>query len=198
MLVTQHCSSFPVGIRATVYRLPFARVEAMRKGTAAWREFDSDAGVIFRAEREEQGKLPFIGGTDALGCGDLDKAWSALRYLLDPARRDGRDDPSTPGGAAVAGWHSLPDFYRQEFDYIPGYNTPDETAEIAEALRRTDFAAALDEHGPSLHEAQLYYPYLGEPFDEGARDYLTFYFGVVQSLYTEAANQEQATLTTLG
>ena len=131
-------------------RLPQRRIEAMRTSLHAWHDIDRDLGALFDAEREAFGHYPMSGGTDDLGYVDLVKTWDGLHFLLDPARRGGEQEPTTPGGAAVRGWHSMPEFYGEQFDYVPRFNSASEVAEIAQSLRATDFGVAIEAHGDTL------------------------------------------------
>lgn len=178
-------------------RLPEQRLDGLRADVNAYRDLDSDLFVSGEAEYAEHGRFPDHGGTSDLGHGQLDKAWDTLHFLLDPARRAGRpDDPSTPGGAAVAGWHPMPRFYLDEFDYLPRYNTAAEVVEIAGVLAATDIDALLTLYGPSLATTPLYFGIDGE-VDDRDRQYFGYWFGVMRSLYEEAARYGQAVFVTL-
>ena len=188
-----------MGLRMYLARIPPARLEALRGSLDEWYRLDADEGRMFDAEYEETGGYPVLGGTAELGHAELQKSWDALHFLLDPARRTGDSDRkvSTPGGAAVVGWHPMPEFYLDHFDYLPRYSTAEEVRVIAESLNETDFDAVMDEHEDALASSHTYSHGKGNPIDERTREGLRRWFDVMRQFYTEAARQEQAAFVTL-
>ena len=185
-----------MGLRLYLDRLPEARLDRLRRSLDAWHELERDQERMWEAEDEALGYVPDRGGTALLGHASLDKAWDALHFLLDPARRrsrhgDRNDEVTTPGGAAVWGWHPMPSFYEEEFRYLPRYSTAVEVVEIATALQDLDLDAALAEHGAALGESDVYTP-LGRPPTEGAVEFLRSRFETTRAFYREASNHGQA------
>ena len=196
-----------MGLRTNLTRLSQPRLDALLADVAAWHELERDRERPYERENEAAGArgrcAPDYGGPADLGYGDLDKAWDALYFVLDPARRatdtryNGAPEPTAPGGAAVWGWHPMPKVYGPLFEHHPRYNTAEETAQIAAALNATDFEAELSAHLDALAAAYVYTPWLSPPTAQGL-DYLRSRFGAMRAFYAEAARHGQAVFVDLG
>ena len=177
-----------MSIRANLVRLPSSRLDSLLASVDAWADLDYDLYEL----GDSLGIEVYSGGRIDLGFAELDKAWDALYFILDPARRTSSgSEPSTPAGAAVKGWHSMPLFYGDHMDYVPRYNTSQEVAHIAADLDSLDFEAAFNEHAAALHQEELVYGITDF-------DYLQFWFNIVRLLYNDAEAKGQVVVVDRG
>jgi hypothetical protein len=175
-----------MGLRRYYTRLPQARLDSVLVDSTAWRALEDDLDELI----EEADLSAEVGGNDTLGFGGLDRAYNALYYFFDPARRaadHNEVEPTTPAGAAVWGWHAMHEAFPELHDLPPRYNTAAEVAEIAAALDTLDFEAAMAEYRPAL--AQLY-----EFANVIRENYLRDRFGILREFYAEAALRGQAVI----
>ena len=113
------------------------------------RRVEQDEDEYWRVNREGEY------GADLV---DIDKAWDALHFLFDPARRqkggqyspEMEDAPTTLLGRAVLGSHRMYVGSPTWDDLVPRYNTASEVAEMAPALGGVDLAALYTEHRDAL------------------------------------------------
>lgn len=152
-------------------------------------EVERDEAVYWRADEEAEY------GDDLI---DIDKAWDALHFLFDPARRrkGGRYSPemeaapTTLLGRAVLGSHRMYVGSPTWHDLIPRYNTAAEVAEMASALDGVDLTVLYKEHRDALAESDDLGPH--------AFDYVRPWFEAFRSFYRMAAAQREAMILSLG
>ena len=167
-----------MGTRLALLRLSPARLE----------EVERDEAAYWRADQEAEY------GDDLI---DIDKAFDALHFLFDPARRqEGRyspkmeTPPTTLLGRAVLGSHRMYVGSRTWDDLIPRYNAASEVAEMSPALDAVDLAALYEEHRDGLAEADDLGPH--------AFDYVRPWFETLQTFYRAAADRGEAMVLSLG